>query len=100
MKGRHVIIYDDMTRSAGTLISAAEQYLKSGALSVSALLTHLALNNDKIVDKLEESPLVRIIATNSHPMSQCQKVKDSKKIVILDVTPVFGRTIRDHHMAE
>lgn len=100
VRGKTVIIYDDMTRSAGTLIQAAKKYLECGAVSVYALLSHLALNNDSIVDKLEESPIVKILATNSHPMSMCEKVQKSSKFVILDVSPVFVRTIQDHLLAE
>jgi len=96
VKGKHVIIYDDMTRSAGTLIAAANKYLECGALSVYALLSHLALNNDAIVEKIEASPLVKVIATNSHPMSMCDRVTKSSKFIILDVSPVFARTIQDH----
>ena len=39
-------------------------------------------------------------ATNSHPMSMCEKVQRSSKFVILDVSPVFVRTIQDHLLAE
>jgi phosphoribosylpyrophosphate synthetase len=60
----------------------------------------LALNNDSIVDKLIESPIVKILATNSHPMAMCERVKSSDKFVILDVSPVFARTIQDHLLME
>eukprot|EP00698_Gefionella_okellyi_P015141 TRINITY_DN4257_c0_g1_i1.p1 TRINITY_DN4257_c0_g1~~TRINITY_DN4257_c0_g1_i1.p1 ORF type:complete len:327 (-),score=74.42 TRINITY_DN4257_c0_g1_i1:46-1026(-) len=96
--GKNVIIYDDMTRSAGTLISAAMKYLECGALSVYALLSHLALNNEKIVDLVEESPLVKVIGTNSHPMSQHPRVKASSKFVILDVSPTYASVLKNHFL--
>ena len=43
VSGSHVIIYDDMTRSGGTLINAAKAYLDNGASRVTAVLSHFAL---------------------------------------------------------
>lgn len=40
VKGKHVIIYDDMIRTGGSLIKAAEAYMKAGAKSISAVTTH------------------------------------------------------------
>ena len=93
VKGKHVIIYDDMTRSASSLIQAAEAYLERGASSVFAVLSHLALNSEAIADLLEKSPIRRIISTNSHPMSQSLKVKISQKFIIKDVSPLFADAI-------
>ena len=76
------------------------KYLECGALSVYALLSHLALNNETIVQKLIDSRIVKILATNSHPMSQVPAVASSGKFVILDVSPVFVRTIQDHLLTE
>jgi len=89
---KHVIIYDDMTRSASTLIGAAKAYKDKGALSVVAVLSHFALNDETIVKKLEDQ-FETIITTNSHPMSQVQSVKDSKKIIVLDVSETFAQFI-------
>ncbi|MDP3784578.1 MAG: ribose-phosphate diphosphokinase [bacterium] len=94
VKGKHVIIYDDMTRSASSLIQAAEAYLERGASSVFAVLSHLALNSEAIADLLEQSPIRRIISTNSHPMSQSEKIKTSPKFIIKDVSPLFADAIR------
>lgn len=54
VKGKHVIIYDDMTRSGGTLIKAADAYMERGALSVTAVISHLALNDEAVVEKLKK----------------------------------------------
>jgi len=92
--GKNVIIYDDMTRSGGTLIKAAELYLKSGAKSVSAALSHFALNNKKVAQALNDSPFSVIVTTNSHPASQWQIVKNCPKFKILDVSGIFVETIK------
>ncbi len=91
--GKTVVIYDDMTRSGGTLIDAARAYLAEGASSVSAVVSHLALDDPMVVFKLENSPIVRVIATNSHPMSQHPNVAHSPKFDIRDVSRIFGEAI-------
>ena len=95
MAGRNVIIYDDMTRSAGTLIQAAKAYLERGATSVTAVLSHLALNDPSVVQMLLDSPIERIITTNSHPMSQIPEVQTSDRFVVVDVHKIFVETIRE-----
>ena len=54
VNGKHVIIYDDMTRSGGTLMHAADAYMTRGALSVTAVISHLALTGPNIVEKLRK----------------------------------------------
>ncbi len=92
--GKNVIIYDDMTRSGGTLINAAKAYLERGANKIYAVLSHLALNNADIIKRLEDSPIEKIISTNSHPMSEHPSVKDSKKIIIKDISQEFVSIIK------
>ncbi|MFH1582837.1 MAG: ribose-phosphate diphosphokinase [Candidatus Falkowbacteria bacterium] len=94
VKGKTIIIYDDMTRSGGTLIHAAKAYLDNGAKEIYAVLSHLALNNESIIKRLEKSPIKKIIATNSHPMSQNKLAKRSKKIIIKDISVEFVNIIK------
>lgn len=94
VKGKTIIIYDDMARGGGTLIHAVKAYLANGAKEVYAVLSHLALNNESIIKRLEKSPLKKIITTNSHPRSQNKLVKRSKKIIVKDVSPEFVEVIK------
>jgi len=94
VQGKAVIIYDDMIRSGNTLIDAAKAYLEKGATTVHAIISHLAFNDAGVIDALEDSPIERIIGTNSHPMSQHPLVQQSRKITVVDVAPVFVEAIR------
>ncbi len=94
VKGKNIIIYDDMTRSGGTLIQAARAYRQNGAEKIYAVLSHLALNDKTIITKLIKSPIEKIIATNSHPMSGHPLIKRSKKFMIKDVSPEFAEVIK------
>jgi len=95
VKGKNLIIYDDMTRSGGTLIKAAQKYLSVGALSIYVMVSHLALIDEKIIKDLIESPIKKIIATNSHPMTQNPLIQQSEKFIILDSSEEFVKCLEE-----
>lgn len=94
VKDKHVIIYDDMTRSGATLVHAAEAYIANGAKSVYCALSHLAFNNEDVIDLLSNSVIKRIVSTNSHPMSQHPKVLSNPKFIIQDVSRNFSSAVK------
>ncbi|MFN8607293.1 MAG: ribose-phosphate diphosphokinase [Vulcanimicrobiota bacterium] len=64
---RKVIIYDDMIRTGGSLLSAAKAYLESGAREVHAVASH-GIFPGQSLEKIENSGLIRSLAvTDSHP---------------------------------
>jgi ribose-phosphate pyrophosphokinase len=93
VSGKKVVIYDDMTRSAKSLIKAANAYLAHGATEVHAVISHLALNNESVVDLLNSSQIKTIVTTNSHPMSQHPNVTFSHKFIVKDVSHLFVQAI-------
>lgn len=88
--GRWVVIYDDMIRSADTLMGAIDMYLAAGAKGIYVVTSHLAFNSPEIITLCENSPIIRLIGTNTHPMSQHPLVAKSKKIEVIDVTEKFS----------
>lgn len=67
VQGSQVIIYDDMIRTGGSLISAAKAYLSAGATSVSAIATHGVLPENSL-QRLQESGIFqKVIVTDTHP---------------------------------
>lgn len=65
--GMQVVIYDDMIRTGGSLINAAQAYLDAGASSVSAVATHGILPEDAL-DRLHKAGIFqKIIVTDTHP---------------------------------
>ena len=93
VNGKHVVIYDDLTRSAGSLIKACEAYLQNGAVKVTAVVTHLSLIDEKVVKNVINSKIDKIIATNSNIRSQMDIIQNSEKFVIYDIAPIFARQI-------
>ena len=65
--GRHVIIYDDMIRTGGSLIEAAKVYRAAGAEKISVIATH-GIFPAGAVDKLRNSGIISaVVTTDSHP---------------------------------
>lgn len=64
---KHVVIYDDMIRSGGSLIDAAKAYRAKGAEKISVVSTHGVFSKDAI-GRLEAGRFFsNIIVTDSHP---------------------------------
>ena len=89
--GRDVVIYDDMIRTGGSLVQAAEAYRDAGASSVSAVTTHLVLPPGT-VERLEAAPLARVIGTDTHPNHAL--VAGRPRFEIVSVAELFADVIR------
>jgi len=67
VRGKRVVIYDDMIRTGGSLLGAAKAYRDAGAVAIDAVATHGLFPGESLA-KLEQSGLLgRIIVTDSHP---------------------------------
>jgi ribose-phosphate pyrophosphokinase len=88
--GRDVVVYDDMIRSGGSLLQAADAYLQAGAASVQAVTTHLVLPPGT-VERLEASPLVHIIGTDTHP--NCRLAEGRPRFAIVSVADLFADVV-------
>ncbi len=64
VEGRDILIVDDMTETAGTLVAAAKILKSKGAKSVRAAVTHAVLT-DTAYDRLSENWLDELIVTDS-----------------------------------
>ncbi|QKJ29864.1 ribose-phosphate pyrophosphokinase [Mucilaginibacter mali] len=66
VKGKTVMIYDDMIRSGGSIINAAQTYKDAGAAAIYVICTHgLFVNNG--LEKLKASGLIeKVICTDTH----------------------------------
>lgn len=67
VKGKHVIIYDDMIRTGGSLVEAAKAYRAAGAANVSVIATH-GIFAGNAVEKLQGSKVIdKVVVTDTHP---------------------------------
>ncbi len=91
VKGKDVILIDDMIDTAGTLCKAADALIEKGANSVKAMLTHAVLSGSAY-ENINNSKIDEIIVTDSIPLRG-----KSDKIVVLSCAQLFARAIRNTH---
>lgn len=73
---KHVVIYDDMIRTGGSLIEAAKAYKDAGAKEISVVTTHGVFCGDAPQRLFGSKLFSNIISTNSHP--NCTRILDTK----------------------
>lgn len=68
VEGKHVFIYDDMTRSGSSIVNAAKAYKEHGAKTVSAFVSHGAYTNDWVTTykMLTKGEVDYLYSTDSH----------------------------------
>ncbi len=91
VKGKNVIIVDDIIDTGNTLTTAANLIMEKGAKSVRALITHPVLSG-KAIEKIENSQLVELVVCDT-----IQKRHDCDKIKILSAASLFAKAIRNAH---
>jgi ribose-phosphate pyrophosphokinase len=70
VKGREVVVYDDMIRTGSSLVQAGKAYLQAGASKVHAIASHLVLPGDALAKIEATGVFATIMGTDSHPGSQ------------------------------
>ncbi|MEY8019261.1 ribose-phosphate pyrophosphokinase [Muriicola sp. SD30] len=92
VKGKNVVLVDDMVDTAGTLTKAADLMMERGALSVRAITTHGLLSGNAY-EKIKNSKLEELIITDSIPSRP-----KSDKIKVLSCADLFADVMhRVHH---
>jgi ribose-phosphate pyrophosphokinase len=91
VKGKNVVIVDDMCDTAGTLCKAAEVMRENGAISVRAICTHAVLSG-KAYERIQDSALEELIVSDSIPLKTNRPID---KIRVLGVAPLFSGVLRN-----
>lgn len=93
IKGKDVIVVDDIIDTAGTLIQAVEALKKNGAKKVFASCTHAVLSGPAI-ERINNSSLEELIVTNTIALDNSKKIK---KIVVLSIAQLLSEAIKNIH---
>lgn len=92
VKGKNVVILDDIIDTAGTLVKAAEVLKNAGANDIYAACTHPVLSGPAI-ERIESSVLKEVVVTNTIPSRHSM----SKKIRVLSVAKLLSEAIQRIH---
>ena len=91
VKGRDVILVDDLIDTGGTICRAAALIMKKGATSVRAICTHPVLSGNAY-ENINNSKLEELVVTDTIPLKE-----ESPKIKIISVATLFAQAIRKIH---
>lgn len=89
VKGKDVIIVDDIADTCNTIIRASDLMMDKGAQSVRAFITHPVLSGNA-VENIEKSSLTELVVTDTIPIQ-----RNSNKIKVLSVSTLLSRAIRN-----
>ena len=93
VKGKNILIPDDMLATGGTLAQAAKFVKSQGALKVFACMTH-GLFSGNAIHKMQDTPIEEIVVTDTIPQHDRSQIK---KITVLSVAWLFGEAIKRIH---
>jgi ribose-phosphate pyrophosphokinase len=89
IRGKTVLLVDDLTETAGTLTEAASLLKKEGANHIYACVSH-AILNDLGIHRLRKSNIDELITTDSVPHPAIEGVK----LTTLSVAGLLGEAIK------
>jgi len=92
IRGKNVLMTDDLTETAGTLTTAATLLKRKGAKRIYACVSH-ALLNDMGIDRLRKSKIDELITTDT----VLRPAIDGVRITTLSVAGLLGEAIKRIH---
>jgi len=95
VKGKDVIIFDDMIDTAGTLTDAVRVCAtEQEALSVTACCTHPILSGNSL-ERINASPIKEVVVSNTIPFN---RFDECPKIQVLDMSLLLAEAIERIHL--
>lgn len=91
IKGKDVLLADDMCSTAGTLVSAAKACREEGARRIIAAITH-GLFVGEAIKKIEASPIELLLVSNSIP--ETERLQGTSKMKFVSIAPLLGKAIK------
>jgi len=92
IRGRNVLMVDDLTETAGTLTNASALLKKRGAKKIIACVSH-AILNDLGIERLRKSKIDELITTDT----VLRPAIDGVRITTLSVANLLGEAIKRIH---
>jgi len=89
VKGKRIILVDDMIDTGGTLVNGANALMEIGAKEVYASCTHAVLSGPAI-ERIEKSEIKELVVLNTIPLSEEKQIS---KIKTISVAGIFAEAI-------
>jgi len=96
IKGKNLIIVDDLVATASSLVEAASALKKQGGKEIYAAITHPVLSGPAI-KRINDSVIKKLFVTNTIPVENGKK---HKKIEVLSIAPLLAEAIKRIHNEE
>lgn len=93
VRGKNVLLVDDLTETAGTLTAAARLLSEHGAKNIYAGVSHAVLG-DKGRQRIQESAIIELFSTDSVPQAR------GEKVTVLSVASLLAEAIKRIHSDE
>lgn len=93
VRDKHVVMFDDLIDTAGTISEAAKLLKKEGAKDIYVCAAH-AVFSGPALQRLEDAPIKAVVVSNSIPLNQKTL---PEKIVQLSIAPLLGEAISRIH---
>ena len=100
IKGKNVIIYDDMIDTAGTITNAKQALIDNGANPEGIYLaaTH-AVFSGPAIDRLKKAKFTEVVVTNSIPIPKDKEFEGLKVISIAPLISMVMHSVIEHESA-
>jgi len=97
VKGRNILMCDDIIATAGTVCSAASLVKERGAERIYVGATHGVLAGEAL-ERLEQAPIDEVVVTDTIPLTE--ETKKLGGIKVLTVSAMLGEAIKRIHKNE
>jgi ribose-phosphate pyrophosphokinase len=97
VKGRNIVMCDDIIATAGTVCSAVRLVKDRGAEKIYVGATH-GIFAGQALERLKEAPIDEIVVTDTIPLTQ--EARDCGDIKVLTVSSMLGEAIKRIHRNE
>src|SRR5258706_4284923 len=91
VKGRNILIVDDLIDTGGTFVAAAKALRAAGAKQIYGACTHALLSGNSTY-RIAAAPVSRVVVTDTIALDS--KISRSKTIKVLSVADIFAHAIK------
>lgn len=95
-QGKRVVIYDDMIRTGGSIIHAAEAYRHAGATAVAIVATHGVFPPGAVTRLRDSGVIESVCVTDSHPRARAEA---AGWVEVRSLAGLFADFLRDGELA-